>query len=426
MRLQLLFEFPFFSNIAMKLIPVEGQTETCSTDGKYLYYDYDFLNEMAEKDRLFVLLHETLHVIQFHHTRKPLGWNDELWNISCDYVVNYLLTQLQGLKLPDDLLYEAKYDNMTPEMIYKLIDKDLKFTKRQPEWDDQGGNDEDSDNSESDNSKSGDSESDSSKSEDSESTPDPGLSQIKDLIKKSNKYGRIMQTKSDPKQEEQQLISEMILAKRMTDKREKTNNYETKKFTLPGTISEQIKQLTSTATPWHSLLSRYFHDIASQDWSFEIPNEDFISTSDVIMPSLYSKTAQEFVIAIDTSGSINYDLLAHFMIEIKKILSDIAYEKVHIIGCADRITLDQTFEKHEEIELDNFDSGGTAFYPVFDLLENRQINPAMLIFFTDLECYEEDHGKDPGFPVVWTTFNNDWKKYFTMPTFGTLLELIPK
>ena len=43
--------------------------------------------------------------------------------------------------------------------------------------------------------------------------------------------------------------------------------------------------------------------------------------------------------------------------------------------------------------------GGTRFAPVFEYVDDHQLNPDCVIYFTDLEC--NDFGPDPGYPVLW-------------------------
>jgi predicted metal-dependent peptidase len=47
--------------------------------------------------------------------------------------------------------------------------------------------------------------------------------------------------------------------------------------------------------------------------------------------------------------------------------------------------------------------GGTAFKPVMEWIDNNNVQPSALIYFTDLECSE--FPEEPNYPVLWATDN---------------------
>ena len=49
--------------------------------------------------------------------------------------------------------------------------------------------------------------------------------------------------------------------------------------------------------------------------------------------------------------------------------------------------------------------GGTDFRPGFEWLEDRDIQPGVCLYFTDLECSRNPE-KEPGFPMIWASWGN--------------------
>jgi predicted metal-dependent peptidase len=87
----------------------------------------------------FFLMHESLHPKLFHDKRR--GDRDpEIWDISCDYVINLLLHNLElesknlsggsplvDMKIShiDGIMFDEKYKNMTEEEVYELLKKKI-------------------------------------------------------------------------------------------------------------------------------------------------------------------------------------------------------------------------------------------------------------------------------------------------------------
>lgn len=109
------------------------------------------------------------------------------------------------------------------------------------------------------------------------------------------------------------------------------------------------------------------------------------------------KRIKEFVIAIDTSGSVSGELVQHFIQKTYNILKqeESFFTKInlHIIQCDAEIQQDVKITSQDEFDeylkdMQLYGFGGTDFRPVFDYVEKlRQdrefINLKGLIYFTD-------------------------------------------
>ena len=113
-RIRMLQDYFFFGNLVLGLNLVHDYSiPTLSTDGEEIRFNPDFILSKDKHFRLFALLHEIGHVINLHHKRFKPGMDQVIYNMAADYVVNDLLFSLDGLKLPEEVLYDEKYKNHT-------------------------------------------------------------------------------------------------------------------------------------------------------------------------------------------------------------------------------------------------------------------------------------------------------------------------
>ena len=71
-RVGLLLRHPFFGNMAtrLKIKSCDTWCPTAATDGRHLYYNTQFFNELTEKQIEFVIAHEILHCVYDHMSRR--------------------------------------------------------------------------------------------------------------------------------------------------------------------------------------------------------------------------------------------------------------------------------------------------------------------------------------------------------------------
>ena len=90
-RIKMLMKMPFFGNIALHLSFKESQEiETAATDGRSIYYNKKFIEELKVDELIFLIAHEVCHVV-WQHMRRRESRQHMLWNVACDYVINAML-----------------------------------------------------------------------------------------------------------------------------------------------------------------------------------------------------------------------------------------------------------------------------------------------------------------------------------------------
>jgi predicted metal-dependent peptidase len=136
-----------------------------------------------------------------------------------------------------------------------------------------------------------------------------------------------------------------------------------------------------------------------------------------------SEATGEIVVAIDTSGSIDSEMLAQFGGELQAIVDEVRPRQTRVLYCDTRVTSCQEYEPGETIELSVKGRGGTAFTPVFDhVSENMDDLPKCLVFLTDLLCH--DYPDEPEYPTLWVATDRYWIEYpECQPPFGDVIQL---
>jgi predicted metal-dependent peptidase len=98
---------------------------------------------------------------------------------------------------------------------------------------------------------------------------------------------------------------------------------------------------------------------------------------------------------------MDVEALRQAISELNAIADDVQPDVVHVIECDTEVHAATEFgpDQHPIRAVTLHGRGGTRFAPVFEWVEEHQIGPDCLIYFTDLEC--SDFGPEPGYPVLW-------------------------
>ncbi|MDD9992879.1 MAG: VWA-like domain-containing protein [Rhodospirillales bacterium] len=171
----------------------------------------------------------------------------------------------------------------------------------------------------------------------------------------------------------------------------------------PGAVEETIRDAHRSALDWRSLLRRYMTDAAPRDYSWSVPNRRFID-SGLYLPSMRTEGMGTLAVIIDTSGSVDTDVLAAFWSEVREVAAEIEPERVIVFQVDAAVQDEQDYapgELPERIAVKG--RWGTDFRPGFARLAERGEQPACCLYFTVMDCdsYPETA---PAFPVAWI----DW------------------
>ena len=109
----MLARYPFFGSLAASVEYVETtRVRTMGSNGRTIYYNPVYVEGLTEEERIFLLTHEICH-IAFDHIRRGQGKDPVVWREATDAVINQLLKR-DGMKIiqggidyPEAIDYDA-------------------------------------------------------------------------------------------------------------------------------------------------------------------------------------------------------------------------------------------------------------------------------------------------------------------------------
>ncbi|WP_089165744.1 vWA domain-containing protein [Caballeronia sordidicola] len=380
-RTALVLSQPFFGALALRLKVVEDPScETLWVDGESLGYNPEYLASLNDLEVRGVIAHDVLHVANGHCWR--MGARDpKRWNEACDYAVNPLVLDA-GLLLPKGALLDVRFTGKSAEEIYgRLTEEARQKAKRpgkQPEMqpgkqpargpDKQPGEPDQNDGQ---GQSSGPAE---------QSTPVP------------NPCGEVRpyQGEDKPTKEAEWKVAVIQAAKaaQMHGK-------------LPGSLQAMVGEAVRPVVDWRAVLQRFAQQASPSDYSFSMPNRRYLHLG-FYLPSLHMPAIADAVFVRDSSGSVTAETQAQFNAEILSTFYSLQPARLIVMDCDTRVTQVQIFERGDSPEiLPVRGGGGTAFVAPFEKILAEGINPAFLVYLTDM------HGRFPAsvpyFPVLWAS-----------------------
>ena len=181
---------------------------------------------------------------------------------------------------------------------------------------------------------------------------------------------------------------------------------------VPGRVEETVKGAHTSTLDWRTLLRRCMTDAAKNDYSWSLPNRRFID-SGLYLPSIRSEGIEAIAVIVDTSGSLPAATLADFWAELREVAAEIRPESVVVLQ-VDAAVQDAAQYAPDDLpdEIALKGRGGTDFRPGFEWLDEQGIQPAVCLYFTDMECSRYPKTQ-PSFDVVWVNWSDppeDWNR----------------
>lgn len=452
----LMIKYPLFGSILANTKFVEDDSVgTAGTDGDTIYYSPTFLSGLNEKEQTFVLAHEICH-IAFDHVFRSEGKDKRLWNIATDAVINALL-QHDGLPLVGDGVNIPEAVNYNAEQMYEKLFEETRQNQNENKMGNSNQKDTQSNKSQnsSDNNLNSSQTSDSSQSNNSQNlsdnnqsssqTSDSGQSnnnQKSENGEENNKNGSDSDNFQEKSSEKSKQINSHDMWEKAVEKRKRQNYDFQEEKSKEYSLTEKEKHIRKLSTVGEAesfeknkiarkkQLEELMDSIADQSHGVEKgTNRDIIDVGDigeskpliewrmllkeaikfdsdwsysnatieegVIVPHLEELPLPVTEIVIDTSGSIDTNLLRNFLKECKNIMKS---SKVKV-GC-----FDEKFYGFTEIrnmrDIDNIKfigGGGTNFNVAVNAFTRRVENK---IIFTDGRAKMPDVSMD----VIWIVF----------------------
>ena len=356
-KAKLLVAQPAFGHIVSRMkFAKNDDIQNCISDGKSFEYNDDFIASCSEEELEFALSHAALHKI-LHHTNRQAKRAAYLWQLATDYAVSSMLKE-SGYNLPDFARYQKRFDGLYAEEIYAILQDEIK-------------NEEFSDDEEL---ETGFNEENKRQQKQQEHKPNNDSTQNDDYKMEAELEERL----------EQKFI-EQLLEKFEED--------------MPEAIKRYLHIEPKSKINWRYELRRAIEHHAKNDYSL-YPASKKLLYEGIYLPSLRSED-MSLAIAVDTSGSIDNELLDDFLSEVAYILLSIPSYTIEFLAVDDQVREHITLQKGMEFPSFVHGGCGTDFRVTFEYLRQKRITPKVLLYFTDLEGFFPKTA--PNYEVVWVT-----------------------
>lgn len=343
---------------------------TMATDGVYIYWNPFFTESLDDQEIKGVLVHEVLHCALGHLWRKQPAWDHQLANQAADYAINnYLDTYNKGvapqqqLRLPEGGLIDHQYDDMSFEQIY------VKLSKNPPQKQQGGGQ--------------------------GEGFTSEGEFLAPGQLPQKGQQPQDGQGGSQPGEGE--TVTEADWGNRVEQARQAARVMGH----LPGDFDRLLGELTQPEVDWINVLARFLDQHRKDDYDWAVPDRRYLSQG-FYLPDLHSEGAGTFCCVMDTSGSVDDDLLNRFASELQDVINRVKPEAVHVIYCDAEVNGHEIFKAGDQLVLHPKGGGGTAFAPAFDYISEHVEDCAATIYFTD--GFGSFPSVTPSHPVLWITY----------------------
>ncbi len=366
-RSTLILRHPFFASLALCLtLHEDRECRNAWTDGGCLAYNPSYINVLGKEKLLGLVAHLVMHPACGHHLRRQ-GRDFAMWNEACDYAINWILEEA-GFTLPDSLHSKEEFRGLVAEDIYAKL-------AGEPDEKEERGAEEGGEKTES---------SDSSEQEQEEDENSAGGEMLLPAGEVRDSADGTEGEQNRQNNWEEALLSAASQAEEMGS--------------LPEGIARLVGRQFSPQLDWHLLLARFIERNSRTDYTWLRPNRRYLHLG-LYFPSLLDDQLQQIVVPIDTSGSVDEEILARFSAELSGIMAQMPLS-LHIFCCDAAVQSYHCFEKADlPIEITPKGGGGTDFRPVFAAVAEKGITPACLIYLTDMQCLL--YPETPPYPVLW-------------------------
>ena len=333
-RISLLLQQPFWGTLATRLILKDATDDpdqwcpTAATDGRYMYYNRNFISKLNKAETIFLVAHEVEHNVYDHMDRRG-SRNPKRWNAAADYVINYELHEHNIGKLPDPktsgvtACFDAKYKGMFAEEVYEGLDG-----SNYPEFD---------------------------------VHMEPG------------------DGKGEPMtEEERRILGDEIRNAVMQAAKGAAGN-------VPSGIKRMLKDLTDPQMDWREILNMKLQSMVKADFTWDRCSRK-MQAAGIFLPATKNDFKVKAAVSIDCSGSMGDDMLRDLLTETKGIMQQFMDFELEV-WCFD--TKVYGYEKFTPDNLDEIDTyqikggGGTDFMCNWKFMKEKGIEPERFIMMTD-------------------------------------------
>ncbi len=356
-KTKLMLEKPYFGSLVTSIeLRVNNNIASINPLGDVLEYNEEYLEVLCVNEVSTILANGAMHQALFHSERGE-GKVSSVWRLASDYAINDLLVE-NGFMLPPMANYSSRFEKLYAEQIYTTLLDELDLSENDNDLVDE--------------------------------------QQIEEI-------------------EEQDFPEELLAQEKYELLLEQLNIKLEKHGDLPKGIERFVERKTQPKISWRDELYRYVNAHAKSDYRMFPPSKKHLYRG-VALPSIYGEELK-IVVAIDTSASIDDELLENFLTELYEIMQVFTHYVIEFIECDSTIQNIQRLTPQEPLEPTLKGGGGTNFTPVFDHVMQMNEDFKFLIYFTDGKGSFPNY--EPTIDVLWVV-----PKVEGEFPFGEVLELV--
>ena len=331
----LIVEQPYFGSISSYL-KVKLNEDIKTFQSSQNSFEYnDTYIKSISDEELGFILTNSAMHQAFNHKDRLENRMQWLWSLATDYAINSLLINNE-LEAPEHINYDMRFDDMSAEAIYATLENEIDDDKHTPE-------------------------------------------QISHIKFENNQEQKI--------DDEESLL----------DMSEQLLNKAKLQGDLPLGIEIFVPNLYEGKITWEDELYNVIEQSVKFDYSLFPANKRYLSLG-VSLPSL-SGSKVKVVIAIDSSGSINGNLLSKFLAEVESIMNSFTNFEIDLLIADAKVQEHHILYAGDELSYTIKGGGGTNFENTFIYIDENIDEINLLLYFTD------GFGKFPleerNFETVW-------------------------
>lgn len=379
--------FAFFAGLFMVgVTTITEEAITAKTNGRDAFYGRTFVDMLSDKELAFLVLHENMHKCYRHLTtwRALYEVDRSIANQACDYVINIQLRDMDAsetmISMPRDQktrknigLIDPRFRGMDTKQVFDILMKEKEKGGGGEEGDEGGGG-------------GGGEQTDSG-------SDSPGLDE-------HDWQGAKEMTAETIKELTQEIESALRQGGIYAGK-------------VGGDMLRSVQEMLEPKVDWREVLRRFVRtslkDRDSPSWRKAHKNYLW---QDIILPSIVGKRMKHLVIAMDTSGSIQGEMLSLFMGELNKVVTTTNPDRVDVLYWDTEVAGHETHKGAAKLIVSKTKpkgGGGTDpdCVPAFMLDKKLEKADALVVLTDGYMTSDPRKWAGLGLPILWCIIGSD-------------------
>jgi predicted metal-dependent peptidase len=380
--------FAFFAGLFMVgVTTITEEMITAKTNGRDAFYGRTFVDMLSDKELAFLVLHENMHKCYRHLTtwRALYEVDRSIANQACDYVINIQLRDMDSgetmISMPRDQktrknigLIDPRFRGMDTKQVFDIL-----MQEKEKGGGGKGGDEPGSGGEEGEQTDSG--------------SDSPGLDE-------HDWQGAKEMTAETIKELTQEIESALRQGGIYAGK-------------VGGNMLRSVQDMLEPKVDWREVLRRFVRtslkDRDSPSWRKAHKNYLW---QDIILPSIVGKRMKHLVIAMDTSGSIQGEMLSLFMGELNKVVTTTNPDRVDVLYWDTEVAGHETHKgaaKSIVSKTKPKGGGGTDpdCVPAFMLDKKLEKADALVVLTDGYMTSDSRKWAGLGLPILWCIIGSD-------------------